>query len=97
MIDTTIYERLMSAKLSLSMGVSFKPIWGMPHIGFFGKFHRRCTAMGGVRPVVVVVMLLYRQYGPRMAHRGEQRLIEAFFYAHIQKTCVSIARFVYFD
>ena len=50
-------------------GGMFKPIWGMPHMGFFGELDRRLPAMGGVGPVVVVVVLPGGQYGPGMGQR----------------------------
>lgn len=45
------------------MGALFKPISGMPHIGFFGELGRRRSAMGGVWPMVVVVVPPGRQHG----------------------------------
>ena len=59
-------------------GVVFKPIGGMPPIGFFGELDRRRPAVGGVRPVVVVIKLPGGQDGPGVRQGGEQRLVQAF-------------------
>ena len=37
-------------------GGLFKPVWGMPHTGFFGELDGRHAAMSGMRPVVIVVV-----------------------------------------
>ena len=59
-------------------GGLIKLIWGMPHISFFGELDWRYAAMGGMWPVVVIVMLPCRQHGSGVRQRREQRLIQAF-------------------
>ncbi|MET4808240.1 hypothetical protein [Limibacillus sp. MBR-115] len=43
-------------------GGLFKAVWGMPAIGFFGELDRRFSTMGGVWPIVVVIVLPCRPH-----------------------------------
>ena len=59
-------------------GGVFKPIWGKPHIGFFGELDRRSTAVGGMRSAMVAVVHPCGQHGSGVRQRREQRLVQAF-------------------